>query len=58
MEKRVLTQHEKDIYNMSGHVFAISGSLCIHDMENVEFFLKEARELAQKLTNEIDNKPI
>jgi len=51
---RELTDHERDVYNMAGHVFAASGCLACDDRKGAELFLLEARELADKMTKEID----
>jgi len=56
MENKELTQHEKDIYNLSGHIFEISGHMAILEFEMVNKTLSEARDLVEKLTKEIENK--
>jgi len=52
--ERELTDHERDVYTMAAHVFAASGCLACDDPKGAEKFLQEARELADKMTKEID----
>ena len=56
MENKELHQYEKDIYELAGHIFAISGFVGLNDFNVAEEYLSKARKLAEKLTDEIDNK--